>query len=87
MNKHCHHHHHSKPYRNRIAVQNVTHTTMTGRTWVYTQARAFNVGEDMGLQQKLVRHLRTSNIQITLLTILLWDPDRHNTLGATFPRP
>ena len=35
----------------------------------------------MGLQQKLVRHLRTSNIQytITLLTILLWDPDRHNT--------
>ena len=46
---------------------------------MYTQARAFNVGEDMGLQQKLVRHLRTSNIQITLLTILLWDPDRHNT--------
>ena len=30
------------------AVHNVTHTTVTGRTWVYTQARVFNVGGDKG---------------------------------------
>ena len=30
------------------AVHNVTHTTVTGRTWVYTQARVVNVGGDKG---------------------------------------